>query len=191
MCFPSADPCKNIFSICAYIGITLIFLLCLMITMSQGNALDPCNAVKFPDVAASGMTVDDCSAYLKAAIPLAPAEQQNGLGNLLFVWSFSSRIEACTFLAVIGSAVYTVAVVKFSSMHPILCMYFFFGLACMMVDANHAGLLGFGTNPMVTPEAAAGGGVFVVVWGVILPFLLIGWVGSLMADIKKAGMPQL
>ena len=182
-----AEPCVKI---SAYVGITLITLLCLMITASQGNALDRCNAVKFPDVAASGMTNEDCSAYLKAAIPLVSEDQQGGLSNLLFVWSFSSRIEACAFLAVIGSAIYTVAFVKFSSMHPLLCMYFFFGLTCMMVDANHTGMLPFGTNPMVTPEAAAGGSVFVVVWGIILPFLVVGWYGSFTKDMDKtAALP--
>lgn len=134
------------------------------------------------------ITIAECPSLVKGALDRAPRDKKEGLANLLFVWSFASRIEACYFLSMIGGSAYTLAMVKYENMHPVLFLMFVFGFFAMCVDANHADWLGYGKNDMVTDAAKAGGAAFTIFWIITLPLLGGGFVGSYLESgkVKKA-----
>ena len=138
------------------LGLGLVALVGAAATLLPRHLLDACNWTRHPDVRRAFST-DECYRLLDAAVQAAPKAARRDAADVLFHLVESTRREGALWLGLGLGSLYALAA---------------------LVDASHAGLLGFGATEMLTDRGRSGARVLCAYWLVALPCLWAGCAGS-------------
>mmetsp|Transcript_21657 Transcript_21657/g.56532 ORF Transcript_21657/g.56532 Transcript_21657/m.56532 type:complete len:218 (+) Transcript_21657:130-783(+) len=158
------------------LGLGLVALVGAAATLLPRHLLDACNWTRHPDVQRAFST-DECYRLLDAAVQAAPKAARREAADVLFHLVESTRREGALWLGLGLGSLYALAV-PFDQRHSALFVLAASGSLAALVDASHAGLLGFGATEMLTDRGRSGARVLCAYWLVALPCLWAGCVGS-------------
>ena len=180
------------------LGLGLVALVGAAATLLPRHLLDACNWTRHPDVRRAFST-DECYRLLDAAVQAAPKAARRDAADVLFHLVESTRREGALWLGLGLGSLYALAV-PFDQRHSARFVLAASGSPAArnraarragadpravprgslaaLVDASHAGLLGFGATEMLTDRGRSGARVLCAYWLVALPCLWAGCAGS-------------
>ena len=190
------------------LGLGLVALVGAAATLLPRHLLDACNWTRHPDVQRAFST-DECYRLLDAAVQAAPKAARRDAADVLFHLVESTRREGALWLGLGLGSLYALAV-PFDQRHSALFVLAASGSPAArnraarragadprsvprrslaaLVDASHAGLLGFGATEMLTDRGRSGARVLCAYWLVALPCL---WVGCVESRAKARAKDEL